>query len=289
MLRLGITTPVVTRNPKGHGPWERDAGPDELAAVVDTVERLGYHHLTCSEHIAVPVSAAATRGATYWDPLAFLSWAAARTQRLCLVPHVLVLGYHHPLEIVKRWSTLDRLSGGRVILGVGVGSLREEFELLGADFEGRGEAADASMRLIRRAWGQYEVDGFVLDPTAVSPLRMWVGGRSRRSLRRAVELGDGWAPFGLTDDELATALGSVERPEGFEVILWAYGLDPINEPHQTLDRLGQVRRQGATLVNVRFVADSVQHWVEQATALAELAPPEFRAPTPDFWNEPMET
>lgn len=279
MLPLGLTTPVVTRNPKGHGPWERDAGPDELAVVIDAAERLGYHHLTCSEHIAVPVSAADTRGATYWDPLSFLSWAAARTQRLRLVPHVLVLGYHHPLEIVKRWSTLDRLSGGRVILGVGVGSLREEFDLLGATFEGRGELADASMRTIRRAWGRREVDGFVMDPTAVSPLRMWVGGRTRRSLRRAVELGDGWAPFGLTDDELAAALASVERPEGFEVILWAYGLDPIGQPSQTLERLARVRELGATLINVRFVADSVDHWVAQATALAE------QAPGPDFWNE----
>jgi probable F420-dependent oxidoreductase len=279
VLRLGITTPVVTRNPKGHGLWERDAGPDELAVVVDAAERLGYQHLTCSEHIAVPISAADTRGATYWDPLSFLSWAAGRTQRLRLVPHVLVLGYHHPLEIVKRWSTLDRLSAGRVVLGVGVGSLREEFELLGAIFEGRGDLADHSMRMIRRAWGQREVDGFVMDPTAVSPLRMWVGGRTRRSLRRAVELGDGWAPFGLTDDELATALASVDRPEGFEVILWAYGLDPIGQPSQTLDRLSRVRELGATLVNVRFVADSVDHWVEQATVLAELVT------SHDFWNE----
>ena len=125
---------------------------------------------------------------------------------------MLVLGYHHPLEIVKRYGTLDAVSGGRLILGVGVGSLEEEFALLGAPFDDRGERADASLRDLRRAFGAHEVDGFVVDPSGVqSPPPIWIGGRTARSLRRAVELGDGWVPFGLTPAEVASMLDRVGR------------------------------------------------------------------------------
>ena len=71
-MRLGIVTPVVTLNPRAHNVWEESAGLDELVAVAQAADRLGYHHLTCSEHVAVPGEAAATRGGRYWDPLATL-------------------------------------------------------------------------------------------------------------------------------------------------------------------------------------------------------------------------
>jgi alkanesulfonate monooxygenase SsuD/methylene tetrahydromethanopterin reductase-like flavin-dependent oxidoreductase (luciferase family) len=106
--------------------------------VAQAADQLGYHHLTCSEHVAVPVAAVARRGSAYWDPLATLAFLAARTTAIRLATHVLVLGYHHPLAIAKRYGTLDRLSNGRLILGLGVGTLAEEFDLLGAPFADRG-------------------------------------------------------------------------------------------------------------------------------------------------------
>ena len=102
------------------------------------------------EHVVIPSPTAATRGGRYWDPLATLSFVAASTQTIGLLTHVLVLGYHHPLEVVKRYGTLDVASGGRVILGVGVGSLEPEFELLDVPFAGRGARADDALRAIRR-------------------------------------------------------------------------------------------------------------------------------------------
>src|SRR5204862_6225581 len=98
-------------------------------------------------------------------------YLAGCTERIRLVTHVLVLGYHHPLEIAKRYGTLDRVCGGRLVLGVGVGSLAEEFALLGAPFADRGERADDAMRALRAALSQsrpeyhgtfYEFDGFVI-------------------------------------------------------------------------------------------------------------------------------
>src|SRR6266511_4721325 len=205
VVKLGIVTPVLTRLPNAHAHWEADAGIDEVERLVVEAERLGYEFVTCSEHVAVPRDIAEVRGATYWDPLPTVGYLAARTTTIHLATFVLVLGYHHPLAIAKRYGTLDRISGGRLVLGVGVGSLEEEFDLLGAEFEGRGERGDDAIRALRASLSQlkpeysgehYAYDGVVVDPCAVQPrVPIWVGGRTARSLRRAVELADGWAPF----------------------------------------------------------------------------------------------
>ncbi len=217
-LRLGIVTPVVHINPRFDPPhWESTGTIDDVMAVAQAAERFGYDWVACSEHIAVPLSATNVRGPRYWDPVTTLSFVAASTERISLLSHVVVLGYHHPLEIVKRWGTLDVASHGRVILGVGVGSLQPEFELLGRRFDGRGERSDDALRAIRASWGvrepsyhgsHFEYSGFVVDPSGLSrPLDIWVGGRTRRSLRRAVELGDAWIPFRLGPDDLGPMLG----------------------------------------------------------------------------------
>ncbi len=103
-----------------------------------TAEGLGYYHLTCSEHVVIPTDVAPERGSRYWDPLATFGYLAAVTSRIRLATNVLVLGYHHPLEIAKRYGTLDQVCAGRLVLGLGVGSLEEEFDLLGAPFGDRG-------------------------------------------------------------------------------------------------------------------------------------------------------
>src|SRR5581483_5787033 len=127
----------------------------------------------------------------------------------------------------------DAISGGRLILGVGVGSLEEEFDLLGAPFEDRGPRADESIRELRRVLGRKEVDGFLIDPHAVQDrMPIWIGGRTFRSLRRAVELADGWAPFGLRADAVAQMIERVAPlPDGFEVVLFPEPLpDPVGDP-----------------------------------------------------------
>jgi alkanesulfonate monooxygenase SsuD/methylene tetrahydromethanopterin reductase-like flavin-dependent oxidoreductase (luciferase family) len=155
-MRFGIATPIVVRVPGNHAEWERAAGITELAAIARAADGLGYHHLTCSEHVALPASVEATRGVTYWDPLATFGYLAAVTGRIRFATNVLVLGYHHPLDIAKQYGTLDRVSGGRLILGLGVGSLEEEFDLLGAPFEDRGARADDALRALRASLGTRE-------------------------------------------------------------------------------------------------------------------------------------
>jgi probable F420-dependent oxidoreductase len=274
VTRLGIITPVVTLNPRAHNGWEQTAGLDELCAIAEAADHLGYHHLTCSEHVAVPLDAATTRGGRYWDPCATLSFLAARTERIRLATHVLVLGYHHPLEIVKRYGTLDVLSGGRLVLGVGVGSLAPEFELLGVPFEDRGRRADESLRVLRSSFGRREVDGFVVDPSGAHVPPIWVGGRTARSLRRAVEWGDGWVPFGLTPVEAAAHLDRARdsaawaaRGSPLEIVLWPeLAVDPSGEPERFREHVGTAVAAGATLVNLRFRSRSPAHHLEQMDA-----------------------
>ena len=270
-IRLGVTTPLVSVNRSTATDWELTAGPDEMVAIARAADRLGYDFLTCSEHVAIPVERVERRGAVYWDPLATLSFLAAHTTRIRLATHVLVLGYHHPVQLVKQYSTLDRLSGGRVVLGVGAGALEEEFDLLGAEFDRRGDEMDRAIGEIRRHWGRTEVDGFAYEPASErSDVEIWVGGRTGLSLRRAVLLGDGWVPFAMERDKMVAALQRYDRPPGFEVILWAHGLDPVAAPAQAVERIEETITQGATIVNTRVVARSAAHWIEQAEGVMEL-------------------
>ncbi|MEI6251181.1 MAG: LLM class F420-dependent oxidoreductase [Mycobacteriaceae bacterium] len=280
-MRIGLSTPVVMQLPGVASDWERDAGADELAGVARIADDLGYDHLTCAEHIAVPEGAAEGRGLTYWDPLSTLAFLAAHTRRIRLTTSVIVLGYHHPLEIAKRFGTLDRLSGGRLVLGVGVGSLEEEFALLGAQFADRGERADDALAALRVSLSTprpayegrfYRYRGVVVEPCAMQPhVPIWVGGRTMRSLNRAVRLADGWMPFGLSTTALSEMLARVDAPPGFEVVLaTGRAVDPTTDPGGTETRLARLRDAGATVVTCSVVAASAAHYGEQLAALRDI-------------------
>lgn len=287
-MKLGVVTPVVVATPGASAEWEKKAGIAEVAKVAEAAESLGYYHLTCSEHVVVPKAAEATRGSRYWDPLATFGYLAARTSRIRLATHVVVLGYHHPLAIAKRYGTLDQVCNGRLILGVGVGSLAEEFGLLGARFEGRGELADDAIRALRASMSHREPSysgsrfrfaDVVLDPCAAQErVPIWIGGRTRRSLSRAVELGDAWMPFGLSARRLEEMLVEARRqpawetrPRELELVLWDnHPLDPIGDRESVLVRIERFRGLGATHLDVSLVHDSLPHYLDQLAAMAEL-------------------
>jgi len=287
-MRIGLVTPIVTLNPRAHNEWEVGATFDDVVAIAEAADRLGWHHLTCSEHVAVPTTAATRRGSRYWDPLATFGYLAARTERILFATHVLVLGYSHPLAIAKRYGTLDRIAGGRLILGVGVGTLEEEFELLGAPFADRGDRGDDAIRALRASLGRrepsytgthYSYNGFVVDPSAPrEDVPIWIGGRTARSLRRAVELGDAWVPFGLELEEQREMLERARQTEAWgrrstplDVVFYVEDLDPAGDPDGARDALERRREAETSFVNVRLVHRSLDHCLEQLAALAEIA------------------
>jgi probable F420-dependent oxidoreductase len=289
-MKLGIITPVVLKRPHAHAPWEDDAGIAEIALVAEAADRLGYYHVTCSEHVAVPFSAGEMRGAAYWDPLSTFGYLAGRTEQIRLVTHVLVLGYHHPLEIAKRYGTLDRVCNGRLILGVGVGTLQEEFDLLGAEFEGRGERADDSLRALRASLSKrepvyhgthYDYEGFVVDPWALQErVPIWIGGKTARSLRRAVELADGWVPFALTSEQITDMLAKARQTDAWEqretdievVLPPPRAVDPLGDPETARRAVDDLAALGTTIANLTFRTRSPEHYCEQLAAMKALVP-----------------
>ena len=294
-MRFGLVTPIVTRHPANDASWTEDAGPAELLEIAAAADRLGFHHLTCSEHVAIPAHVAPVRGARYYDPLATFGFLAARTTQIRLVTHVLVLGYHHPLEIAKRYGTLDRLSGGRLVLGVGVGTLAEEFALLDVPFAGRGARYEDALRALRAAFGRrepsyagthYRFADVLVDPCGVQPdVPIWLGGRTARSLRRALAFGDGWDPFGLGLEQLGALLAKArgsqewrERTRPFALVLpidvQLDALDPT-ERAQLADRCERYRALGTTVLNLRLRHRSAQHYLEQLEVVAHEVAPRF--------------
>ena len=292
--RFGIFTPVLTliADPKlaQYSDWERTATIRDIAAIVAAAERLGYDHITCSEHVGIPVNVEAVRGARYYDPLATFGYLAALTSRIRFATYVLVLGYSHPLEIAKRYGTLDVMCEGRLVLGVGVGSLQPEFELLGLGgktFEQRGQRGDDALRAIRAAWGRrqpeyhgefYDFQGFIIDPCGVREhVPLWIGGSSMASLRRAVELGDGWVPYGSPERlraMLVTASGLPNwsaRSRPLEIVLRHEGLlDPMGAPEQAAEVIRSTFAIGATKVELAFNHKSRSHYIEQLEAFSAL-------------------
>lgn len=292
-IRYGMMIPGVTLagRAEANPAWVRDITPEDMALIATTAERLGYDHLACSEHVGIPPEVEAVRGGRYYDPLPVFGYLAAVTSRIRFLTYVLVLGYHHPLAIAKRYGTLDRMCGGRLVLGVGVGSLKPEFDLLGLggeEFEERGARGDDALLALRASLGRrmpeydgahYNFGGFIIDPCAIQQdMPLWIGGRSARSLRRAVELGDGWAPFGLSVAEQAEMVAKARetpawhaRTRPLEIALRHDGmLDPAGKPADAADKVGAVIAAGGTQVHVGFAHRSRSHFVEQLEAFAAL-------------------
>jgi probable F420-dependent oxidoreductase len=280
-MQFVLGTPVVVTPNNNHAPWERSAGIEELARIAEAADRLGYLSMTCSEHVAVPPSAEAGRGLTFWDPLALYGFLAARTKHIRFATYILVVGYHHPLAIAKRYGTLDAVSGGRLILGLGVGNLKEEFDLLDAPFDDRGARADDAIRALRAALSKpnpvyegeyYRFSDMIVIPHAVQPkVPIWIGGSSRRSLRRAVELADAWAPVFVQLDQVKTMLQFFDLPPGFEVVLQTRQLDPVGDRSAALAEMEAISAAGGTIGNLKVKHTSLAHFLEQIEAFAELA------------------
>lgn len=188
-------------------------GPEAFGRWAELAEALGYHLLMVSDHVAVTPDVEARYPAPFYEPFTALGWLAARTRRVELGTTVVILPYRHPLETARMTANLDRLSGGRLVLGVGVGWARQEFEALGLDFERRGAIANDYLAAIKTLWTQdvasYEgrFVRFRDVRTGPRPIRqpyppLWVGGASDAALRRAVRHGDAWHPIRVRVDWL---------------------------------------------------------------------------------------
>ncbi|MET7862056.1 LLM class flavin-dependent oxidoreductase [Micromonospora taraxaci] len=177
--------------------------PQVLRQWAQTVEGLGFDLLMVSDHIAVTPDVAEQYPAPFYEPFTTLSWLAGVTHRVRLGTTVLIVPYRHPLLTARMAANLNRLSGGRLVLGVGVGWARQEFEALGVPYQRRGALTDEYLQAMRDAWRN-------TDDYDTEPIPLWVGGNSDAGMRRAVRLGDAWHPLRLTPDKLTDAAGRLD-------------------------------------------------------------------------------
>jgi probable F420-dependent oxidoreductase len=233
--------------------------PGRLRDWAQTVEGLGFDLLMVSDHIAVTPDVAQQYPAPFYEPFTTLAWLAGTTRRIRLGTTVLIVPYRHPLLIARMAANLNDLSGGRLILGVGVGWARQEFEALGIPFERRGALTDDHLRAILAAWDNDE-------DYRGGRIPIWVGGNSDAGLRRAVRFGEAWHPLRFTLGWLREALDRMkaeaderERPVPALAPRIALRLSesPITGPgrlagegtiDQILDDLEQLRLLGADTV-----------------------------------------
>jgi alkanesulfonate monooxygenase SsuD/methylene tetrahydromethanopterin reductase-like flavin-dependent oxidoreductase (luciferase family) len=188
-VQLGVNVP-------NFGPG---TDPDVLRRWALTVEGLGFDLLMVSDHVAVTPDVAEQYPAPFYEPFTTLAWLAGLTRRIRLGTTVLILPYRHPLLTARMAANLNDLSGGRLVLGVGVGWARQEFDALGVPFRERGRLTDLHLLAIRAAWADAE-------DYRSGPIPVWIGGNSDAALRRAVRLGDAWHPLRFTTGWLTGAL-----------------------------------------------------------------------------------
>ncbi len=214
-----------------------------------------------------------------------------------LLSHVYVPVYRHPAAVVKAWSTLDALSGGRAILGVGVGHVAGEFELLGVEHSARGRLTDEALPVIRDGFRSGRVGGASISPRPAQPQGppIWIGGSSRAALRRAAAFGDGWLPQGTPYPEMPAAIETIHadqerihgerRPIDVGIITsFLHVTDDALDfeapagtfaatPEKLARGLGRLAELGATQLQVRFAARSAAEYAEQVTRFGtEVAP-----------------
>jgi probable F420-dependent oxidoreductase len=300
-MQFGTALPFVQQMP-GAPAWETGDDPRPLVAVAKRADELGYAWVPCSDHVIVPKRALPSMGATWYEPATTLAFVAGVTQRLRLLSHVIILPYHSPFDIAKQYATLDRLSGGRVILGVGAGHLRREFAALGAKYDERGAVTDEYIRIIATLWEQeeasfqgsyYQFEAFYLAPRPVQQPRppIWVGGNSRRAARRAAELADGWVPFQVTPDEVRDRLDYVRRlgvratplevvVPGGPVEITAQAVDGeragfTGSREQVVEDIRDYADAGVTGMTVSFRSRSLEEHLEKLERFAQEIAPAF--------------
>ncbi|MFG2784314.1 LLM class F420-dependent oxidoreductase [Streptomyces prunicolor] len=256
-LAYGLQLPVQSQSTIYAEAWEADAGPADLVEIARAADRAGFAYIAGCDHVGVPRRLAAAMSTIWYDPVATLSYLAGVTERVQLLSHVAVVGLRHPLLTAKQYATVDHLSGGRLILGVGAGHVREEFEVLGVDFDRRGAVLDESIDALRAALGPdefpehhgklYDFEGLGQRPRpAQEHVPLWVGGSSPAAVRRAALKADGWLPQGDPRDKLPAQIERIRRLREEAAVERPFVFGAITEPLYVGDPGWEVGRRTLT-------------------------------------------
>ena len=255
------------------GPF---VGADEAVGLAETAEAVGFESIWTVDHVVVPGGYQSTypydpsgklpsgEATVFPDPLIWLAYVAARTSTVRLGTGILIVPQRNPLVLAKELATLDHMSGGRMILGAGIGWLEEEFEALGVPFAGRGQRTEEAIAAMRALWSQEQAsyagtttnfrNCFLRPQPPGGTIPVHVGGHSVAAAKRAGRIGDGFFPFGVTREELTSLLDVMARaveeagrdPESIEVTVQCN----VTRGGAALDEVMALQKLGATRVIV---------------------------------------
>ena len=264
----------------------RKASAEAIATAARQAEDLGFDSIWVNDHLAVPQGAPYPPSPSFFEPMIALTWAAAATSRVGLGTSVLVLPLRHPVHLAKELATLDLLSGGRVILGAGVGWLEGEFDALGVPYADRGPRTDDSIRILRACWSQDPVTytpqlvdaaiaGIRTLPQPGRDIPIWIGGNSAPAQRRALALGDGWHGVRMKPDEVAPVVERMRAEKGDGIALtlrlvWDALEDDEADMKRDLDAYAGLGLDGLVLEPRQRKLDD---WLRAVEAMAAVVSP----------------
>ncbi|HEU5300998.1 MAG TPA: LLM class F420-dependent oxidoreductase [Acidimicrobiia bacterium] len=267
------------------------AGASAIAEISHAAERAGFDAVFVTEHPIPDDRWLATGGHHTLDPFVALAFAAAATDSVRLLTNLCIPAYRNPFLLAKTVATLDALSAGRVVLGIGAGYLEGEFDALGVDFDERNDLTDEAIRVMRATWTgeSVAIDGLHFTAAGNTSLPrpaqpggppIWIGGNSMRAVRRAVDLADGWAPMPspakaekrlhtpslASLDDLAARItrahgyaAEVGRTERLEIVFMPLGLDMFTnapvEPASVVESIRALADVGVTYATVSVAGD----------------------------------
>jgi len=300
---FGMQLPIQSQSTIYVQPWEVEAGPDDLAAVALACEAAGFFYVGVCDHTFIPERLAGAMSTTWYDTIATLGWLAGVTSSIRLLSHIYVIALRHPLRAAKEFATLDALSDGRVICGVGAGHVVEEFDLMGPEFDHRGPATDEAIVGLAAALvdeyptllgPRWEASGLGLRPRPVQVPRppIWAGGSSPAALRRTARFADGWLPQSLGPDvALLSELRRLRHEYRDDAPLDVGGISDFlyvgappaglevprgtvsGSPEQVAEYLRPFRDAGVGQVQVRFPSRTVDELCDQIAAFGrDVAP-----------------
>lgn len=261
--------------------YGRASGADSITRAAQAAEALGFAHVWVSDHVVHPAEQDYP-SAHLFDAFTTLTWAAAHTSTIGLGTSVIVAPHHAPLALANTLASLDALSGGRVIAGIGVGWSQREIESLGFAFADRGTRTDEIIDLLRAAWRDDPIDyagahvtvhDIRLLPKPAHDIPIWVGGGSERAYRRACERGDGFHAIGLDPDAATDVVRRIrrDRPEPeFEVSLRT-GWDPLGmDPDQIRREYDGFAEAGIGTMVCAPWRSSLDEWLAAMEQLADI-------------------
>ena len=307
----GMQLPIQSQSRLFVSDWELTATVDDLGDIAKAADRSGWHYLGVCDHTAIPERLVKAMGAEWYDTIATLGWLAGITSNTMLLTHVLILAQRHPLRAAKELATLDHLSKGRIIIGVGAGHVTEEFDqLTGPEgFADRGPATDEAIRALAMCLEEesatfegerWQFSNMAIAPRPVQSPRpaIWVGGSTPPALRRTAKYGDGWLPQGTRRGDLPGQIaklkelredlrngdpidiGTIAEPCHVDLGGGRDGLSDytmVASPERIADSLRELVAMGVNHLQIPLRARSAQEFAEQTEAFGNLVGPLLNA------------